>query len=100
MSLSLNLQRHELTSDELTVYISLIDVFLEEKNNGALLLPNRVEPTKLIAPKYKEFDYLLAIRQPIDVQTVESAIKRTPGVVATVQVIFPDKKILDLVNLF
>ena len=99
-SLSLNLQRHKQTNDELPAHISLLDAFSEEKNNGALLLSNKMEPTKHICQKYKEFDYLLAFRQPIDVQSFELTIKRTPGVVAAIQVTHLDKKILDLVNLF
>lgn len=99
-TLSLNLQRHKLNDDEFSDFICKLDAFAEAKNNGAILLPNKVEPTKFIAPKYKEFDFLLAIRQTSDVLALESAVKKTPGIVAAVQVSSLDKKILELVNLF
>lgn len=98
--LSLNLQRHELNSDEFPALICKLDAFAEAKNSGAILLPNKIEPTKFIATKYKEFDFLLAIRQTSDVLALESALKKTPGIVAVVQVTSLDKKILGLVNLF
>ncbi|WP_320051917.1 IPExxxVDY family protein [uncultured Acetobacteroides sp.] len=98
--LSLNLQRHELNSNEFPDFICKFDAFTEEKNNGAILLPNKIDPTSFIAPKYKEFDFLLAIRQNSDVLSLESAIKKTSGVVAAVQITNLNKMILDLVNLF
>jgi hypothetical protein len=99
-SLSLNLQRHDLDRGEFPEFIYDLDVFAEAKNNGALLLPNKIESTKFIAPKYKAFDYLLAIRQTSDVITLETAVKKTPGIVTAVQVTSLDKKIIELVNLF
>ena len=99
-TLSLNLQRHELNDDEFPDFICKLDVFAEGKNNGAILFPNKIEPTRFIVPKYKEFDFLLAIRQTSDLLTLESAVKKTPGIVAAVQITSLDKKILELVNLF
>jgi hypothetical protein len=99
-TLSINLQRSELNSNEYPDFICRLDAFTEAKPNGAILLPNKIEPTKYIAPKYKEFDYLLAIQETLDVFFLESVIKKTPGIVTSVQVTSPNKKILDLINLF
>ena len=50
-ALSLNLQRQELNFEELPPVISKLDIFAEAQNNGAILLPNKLEPSKFITSK-------------------------------------------------
>lgn len=102
-SLSLSLQRLELNNDNFPEFICRLDIFSEEESNGAVLLPNAIEPSKFIAPKYKKFDYLLAVRHPLSEQEIasfETAIKRIPGVITGTIISSIDKKTLELVNLF
>ncbi|TCN63858.1 IPExxxVDY family protein [Acetobacteroides hydrogenigenes] len=102
-ALSLNLQRQELNFEELPPVISKLDIFAEAQNNGAILLPNKLEPSKFITSKHKQFDYLLVLHQQLtdkDITLIESTLKKIPGIVATIQITELEKKIVEFVNLF
>jgi hypothetical protein len=103
IALSINLQRCELSCDEFPDDICKFDAFVETQAYGGVLITNKIAPTKFISSSYKKFDYLFCIRHSIsdaDIIAIETTIKHISGVITLVKITNPDKKVIELLNLF
>lgn len=103
-SLSINLQRLSWGNIEPPVELEEADVYLDDRAAELhLLLPNKLDAGKLLLPKLKQFDFLYAIRGGRMVDEgpeIFSKIKRTPGIIAVVEVDALPKTVQQLLSQF
>lgn len=79
------------------------DIYINTKGYSLLISANRMKDDKFILPKYKKFDFILALSiGNTDVSSADfaSKLRKVDGVIAVAEVELPTSLAQNLLNLF